>query len=46
MLVNFDRSIGGPSSSGQLSYQRTGVRSGTCYLTCHGHDHNPATYHF
>jgi predicted CXXCH cytochrome family protein len=46
MLINFDRSIVAPSSSGRLSYQRTGFRSGTCYLTCHGHDHNPATYHF
>lgn len=44
MLMNFDLSIVGPSSSGQLQYQRTGTRSGSCYLTCHGVDHNPKTY--
>jgi len=45
MLIHFDRSIVSPSSDGRLEYQRTGVRSGTCYLTCHGKDHNPKTYH-
>jgi predicted CXXCH cytochrome family protein len=44
MLINFDRSIVAPSSSGRLDYQRTGFRSGTCYLTCHGADHNPKSY--
>jgi hypothetical protein len=44
MLMDFDRTIVGPSSSGILQYQRTGARSGTCYLTCHGQNHNPATY--
>jgi hypothetical protein len=44
MLIDFDRTIIGPSSSGRLEYQRLGVRNGTCYLTCHGKDHNPATY--
>ena len=44
MLIDFDRTIVGPSSSGMLEYQRLGARSGTCYLTCHGKDHNPATY--
>jgi len=44
MLIDFDRTIVGPSSSGMLEYQRLGVGTGTCYLTCHGKDHNPATY--
>ena len=44
MLIDFDRTIVGPSSSGMLQYQRLGARNGTCYLTCHGKDHNPATY--
>lgn len=44
MLINFDRSIVGPSSSGRLEYHRTGFRTGECYLTCHGQDHNPKSY--
>ena len=44
MLIDFDRTVVGPSSSGLLQYQRLGARSGTCYLTCHGKDHNPANY--
>jgi hypothetical protein len=44
MMIDFDLTIVGPSSSGMLQYQRFGARNGTCYLTCHGKDHNPATY--
>jgi predicted CXXCH cytochrome family protein len=44
MLIDFDCTIVGPSSSGRLEYLRIGARNGTCYLTCHGKDHNPATY--
>jgi hypothetical protein len=44
MLVNFDRSIVGPSSSGMLEYVRLGTHGGTCYLTCHGQNHNPKAY--
>lgn len=44
MLINFDLSIVGPSSSGRLEFQRTGFRSGSCYLRCHGEDHNPEEY--
>ena len=44
MLINFDLSIAGPSSSGQLEYVRTGPRPGLCYLTCHGVDRNPDRY--
>lgn len=44
MLINFDRSIVAPSSSGRLEYQRTGSQRGTCYLSCHGKDHDPKNY--
>jgi predicted CXXCH cytochrome family protein len=43
-LVNFDTGIVTPSSSGLLYYQSTGTHSGLCYLTCHGQNHNPASY--
>jgi predicted CXXCH cytochrome family protein len=41
MLINFDRSIVAPSSSGRLEYRHTGLGQDTCFLTCHGVDHNP-----
>jgi len=44
MLVNFDLSIVAPSSSGRLEYHREGKGHGTCYLRCHGTDHNPKQY--
>jgi hypothetical protein len=44
MLINFDLSVVGPSSSGRLEFQRTAPRQGACYLTCHGKDHDPADY--
>ncbi len=44
MLVNFDLTVVGPSRSGLLEYRRTGFREGTCYLRCHGKEHNPARY--
>lgn len=44
MLINFDRSIVAPSSSGRLEYRRTGFRQGQCYLTCHGKNHDPYSY--
>ena len=45
-LVNFDKGVVGPSSSGTLSYQTFGPGTfhGTCYLKCHGKDHNPLSY--
>ncbi len=34
-----------PSSSGLLKFVPGATRGhGTCYLTCHGHDHNPSVY--
>ncbi|HJW25473.1 MAG TPA: cytochrome c3 family protein [Rhodocyclaceae bacterium] len=43
-LINFDTSVVTPSSSGQLKYVSTGRSRGTCYLRCHGSNHNPFSY--
>jgi len=43
-LINFDKRFVTPSSTGILRYESTGPRSGRCYLTCHGRNHNPETY--
>lgn len=44
MLMNFDRSIVAPNSSGILQFSRTGTGHGSCSLTCHGKDHNNLSY--
>jgi hypothetical protein len=43
-LINFDTKVVKPSSSGQLKFTSTGTNKGTCYLTCHGSNHNPFSY--
>ncbi len=49
-LINFmtldinGQTVVAPSSTGQLQYASTGPNQGTCYLTCHGRDHNPLSY--
>jgi predicted CXXCH cytochrome family protein len=43
-LINFDLSVVRPSSSGQLKFVSAGTNRGSCYLTCHGSNHNPFTY--
>jgi predicted CXXCH cytochrome family protein len=43
-LMDFDNINIGPSSSGRLEFIDLGGRSGECYLTCHGKDHNPMAY--
>ncbi len=43
-LINFNMDYVTPSSNGRLQYFSTGPGSGTCSLTCHGKDHNAATY--
>ncbi len=43
-LINFRTGIVTPSSSGILRYEDTGVGRGSCYLTCHGENHNPYSY--
>jgi len=44
MLLNFDRSIVAPNSSGVLLFTRTSPGHGTCSLRCHGADHNNLSY--
>lgn len=43
-LINFDTSIVSPNSAGQLKFVSTGVKKGSCYLRCHGENHNPESY--
>jgi predicted CXXCH cytochrome family protein len=44
-LINFNTDVVKPNSVGLLRYEAGSVPySGRCYLSCHGHDHNPETY--
>lgn len=48
-LMKFNTSLSyiQPSSSGRLEFIDTGTngaKHGTCYVTCHGENHNPETY--
>lgn len=43
-LINFDTAIVKPNSSGILKWVKTGTGKGSCYMRCHGDDHNPETY--
>ena len=49
-LINFALKDGNgltivtPSSSGRLEFVSTGNRRGSCYLRCHGKNHNPLSY--
>ena len=43
-LVNFDTSVVSANSAGRLQYVSTGGFRGSCYLRCHGEDHNPHSY--
>jgi predicted CXXCH cytochrome family protein len=43
-LINFNTMYVTKSSGGLLEYNSTGLLSGNCSLTCHGHDHNPSSY--
>lgn len=42
-LINFDIKVVTPVN-GNLKYENNGVFSGTCYLSCHGKNHNPESY--
>jgi predicted CXXCH cytochrome family protein len=42
-LVDFDVSIVRPGSGGLRRYQTLGVGAGSCTLSCHDHDHDPAS---
>jgi len=43
-LINFNRQYVTPSSSGRLEFVDSGRFRGSCYLTCHGEDHDPLSY--
>jgi len=43
-LINFDLAIVQRDSQGRLAYEKTGLFRGTCYLSCHGRNHNPRNY--
>lgn len=43
-LINFDTSVVKPNSAGLLKYVSTGPNRGSCYLRCHGDNHNPESY--
>ncbi|MDF1561759.1 MAG: cytochrome c3 family protein [Deltaproteobacteria bacterium] len=43
-LIEFDPMIVRPTRAGELEYDGTGGRQGTCRLTCHGFEHAPGRY--
>ena len=45
-LIQFDPNIVTPNSQAQLKFEEKGISvfRGSCYLSCHGVDHNPKTY--
>jgi len=43
-LINFNTTYVTPGSMGGPSYTSTGMRHGTCTLTCHGEDHQRVPY--
>ncbi|MCX7151080.1 MAG: multiheme c-type cytochrome [Proteobacteria bacterium] len=43
-LINFDTTVVTPNSAGLLKFVSTGTNRGSCYMRCHGANHNPETY--
>jgi hypothetical protein len=43
-LINFDTSIVFPRGNGDLRFVDQGEQAGTCFLVCHGEDHNDFSY--
>lgn len=43
-LINFNTTYVRPSSTHRLEFIDHGNGRGSCYLTCHGQDHNPKSY--
>lgn len=43
-LINFDTSIVSPRGNGDLRFVDGGNQTGSCYLDCHGFDHNNESY--
>lgn len=45
-LISFDTAIVHPAASGLLQYETTGLRHGSCSLSCHGAAHGPSAKAF
>ncbi len=43
-LINFNTNVVTADGQGRLYYERTGYRSGKCYLTCHDEEHKGWKY--
>lgn len=43
-LINFNAEYVKASASGRLEFNFLGNNKGECYLSCHGYEHNPASY--
>lgn len=43
-LINFDLNVVTPTATGRLGYEDLGLFRGSCFLTCHGMQHDPANY--
>jgi hypothetical protein len=43
-LIDFDNIIVRSASSGRLEFNDLGIRTGQCYLNCHGKDHDGVIY--
>lgn len=43
-LINFQNTVVTNSSSGSRKFVDEGLYKGSCYLSCHGKNHDPATY--
>ncbi len=43
-LMNFNTQYVTPNRSGRLEFVDNGTNRGSCYLTCHGKEHNPLSY--
>ena len=43
-LIDFDITVVRPTAGNKLYYEAHGMNAGTCYLKCHGVDHNPMSY--
>jgi predicted CXXCH cytochrome family protein len=43
-LINFNTMYVTKSSAGRMEFIDNGTYRGTCYLSCHGKDHNPLSY--
>ena len=43
-LISFDSQIVSPSRNGQIDFIDSGTFRGSCYLNCHGVDHDPKIY--